>query len=95
VSGKANDYAQGSERRGNGRAYRVMFLANIVVGRAFKTEEGSITTPCPPAGYDSVMGEVCSLAALTLRYILQLITHCMGSCEYSSEACRHRDVCLQ
>jgi hypothetical protein len=58
VSGKANDYAHGSERRFNAWAYRVMFLANIVVGRAYKTEEGFIHTPCPPTGYDSVMGEV-------------------------------------
>jgi hypothetical protein len=92
VSGKANDYADGSEKRFNARAYRVMFLANIVVGQAYKTEEGFIHTPCPPAGYDSVMGEVSISSILTV-----LLTTCHDAMcsvlENSTPACDNRVIC--
>jgi hypothetical protein len=38
---------------------RTMFMSHIVVGTAFKTTAGELPADqCPPAGYDSVMGEV-------------------------------------
>ncbi|CAM9472315.1 unnamed protein product [Ectocarpus sp. 13 AM-2016] len=60
VSGKANDYADLSEKTdSNGRRLRCMFVANVAAGKAFKTHRTSLQqNECPPAGYDSVVGEV-------------------------------------
>ncbi|CAM9699673.1 unnamed protein product [Scytosiphon promiscuus] len=60
VSGKANDYAAASEKEGaRGKKWRCMFVANVSVGKAFKTIKGTLPNYlCPPQGYDSVVGEV-------------------------------------
>lgn len=45
----------------SGKKVRCMFLANVAVGRAFKTFEGKLdpnANLCPPPGFDSVIGEV-------------------------------------
>ncbi|CAN0059865.1 unnamed protein product [Pylaiella littoralis] len=61
VSGKANDYAQESEKTDrSGKKVRCMFLASVAIGRAFKTYEGQLdrnANLCPPPGFDSVIGE--------------------------------------
>lgn len=62
VSSKSNDYNVRSERlrpHGNReKRFRCMFLCNVVVGRAYVTQEGFLRpTECPPPGYDSVIGE--------------------------------------
>ncbi|CBN80081.1 conserved unknown protein [Ectocarpus siliculosus] len=60
VSGKSNDYAQQSEKVGSdGKKVRCMFVANVTAGNAYLTQQGSLGQDmCPPAGYDSVVGEV-------------------------------------
>lgn len=45
----------------SGRAVRCMFMANVAVGKAFKTYEGRLepdNNESPPPGFDSVVGEV-------------------------------------
>ncbi|CAM9770653.1 unnamed protein product, partial [Laminaria digitata] len=59
VSGKANDYAAGSEKVDNGMKWRCMLVATVAVGRAHRTQEGQLpASMCPPAGCDAVVGEV-------------------------------------
>ncbi|CBJ32324.1 conserved unknown protein [Ectocarpus siliculosus] len=60
VSGKANDYASRSAKKiGNDSELRCMFVANVAVGRTFKTKSTSLpANQCPPPGYQSVVGEV-------------------------------------
>ncbi|CAM9158730.1 unnamed protein product [Ectocarpus sp. 13 AM-2016] len=60
VSGKSNDYAQQSEKVGSEcKKVRCMFVANVNAGNAYLTEQASLgKDKCPPAGYDSVVGEV-------------------------------------
>eukprot|EP00904_Undaria_pinnatifida_P004166 jgi/Undpi1/13750/HiC_scaffold_9.g03403.m1 len=59
VSGKANDYAQQSEKLWQGKKWRCMFTASVVVGRPFNTTEARLPADmCPPQGYDAVVGEV-------------------------------------
>eukprot|EP00903_Cladosiphon_okamuranus_P011897 g11174.t1 len=60
VSGKANDYATGSTKEGpRGKKWRCMFICNVAVGRAYRTQAtGLLPENCPPPGYDSVVGEV-------------------------------------
>ncbi|CAM9949773.1 unnamed protein product, partial [Ectocarpus fasciculatus] len=60
VSGKSNDYAQLSEKVGSdGKKVRCMFVANVTVGNAYLTQQVSLgQNMCPPAGHDSVVGEV-------------------------------------
>ncbi|CAN0075917.1 unnamed protein product, partial [Sphacelaria rigidula] len=60
VSGKANDYAIGSEKVDkDGRRVRCMFMASVAVGKPFFTTEGSLPPKlCPPDDYDSVVGQV-------------------------------------
>ncbi|CAN0183221.1 unnamed protein product [Ectocarpus sp. 12 AP-2014] len=59
VSGKANDYAEQSEKTDrSGKKVRCMFLSSVTVGRAFNTYEGKLPPEqCPPLGFDSVVGE--------------------------------------
>ncbi|CAM9544820.1 unnamed protein product [Ectocarpus sp. 4 AP-2014] len=57
VSGKSNDYADGSEQRRNGTRYRTMFLCNVAVGNAKVTEAVDLPDDqCPGKGFDSVVG---------------------------------------
>eukprot|EP00752_Nemacystus_decipiens_P006890 g6189.t1 len=60
VSGKANDYAEPSQKAGpRGKKWRCMFICNVAVGRAYCTKELLLPPEnCPPSGYDSVVGEV-------------------------------------
>ncbi|CAM9848754.1 unnamed protein product [Pylaiella littoralis] len=60
VSGKANDYATQSEKTGSdGSKLRCMFVANVAAGKAHTTKDRDLPIKmCPPAGYDSVVGEV-------------------------------------
>lgn len=62
TSSKSHDYNTNSERlrphsHGRQRRWRCMFLCNVVVGKAFETEEGFMKPEdCPPRGYQSVHG---------------------------------------
>ncbi|CAM9825152.1 unnamed protein product, partial [Ectocarpus fasciculatus] len=60
VSGKSNDYARKSEKVGSdGKKVRCMFVANVTAGNAYLTQQVSLgQNMCPPAGHDSVVGEV-------------------------------------
>ncbi|CAM9540842.1 unnamed protein product [Ectocarpus sp. 12 AP-2014] len=60
VSGKSNDYAQGSEKvSSDGKRLRCMFVAKVTAGNAYLTQQVSLgQSMCPPAGHDSVVGEV-------------------------------------
>ncbi|CAN0375556.1 unnamed protein product, partial [Ectocarpus sp. 12 AP-2014] len=60
VTGKSNDYAQGSEKvSSDGKRLRCMFVANVAAGNAYLTQQVSLgLNMCPPAGHDSVVGEV-------------------------------------
>ncbi|CAM9304718.1 unnamed protein product, partial [Laminaria digitata] len=59
VSGKANDYAAGSEKVDNDMKWRCMFIATAAVGRAHRTQEAVLPAHmCPPPGFDAVLGEV-------------------------------------
>jgi len=57
-SSKSNDYAALSERNRTGRAYRVMFLCKVTLGRRFDTADDAISDiqPVLDQGYDSVAG---------------------------------------
>eukprot|EP00903_Cladosiphon_okamuranus_P013691 g12749.t1 len=61
VSGKANDYAELSEKTDRGgKKVRCMFLTSVAIGRAFTTTQGRLEPTdnlCPPPGFDSVVGE--------------------------------------
>jgi hypothetical protein len=58
TSGKSNDYAVRSERARGRRRWRTMFVASVAAGRAFCTDEADLDVTAPPAGYDSIVGEV-------------------------------------
>jgi hypothetical protein len=64
TSGKANDYAEGSEKLHGGKTMRTMFLVNAAAGRPFVTTVGTIQGMTEPPkdknghSYDSVVGEV-------------------------------------
>ncbi|CAM9670459.1 unnamed protein product [Ectocarpus fasciculatus] len=55
---KANAYAQGTEKKVNGRRLRCMFAADVVKGTVFVTEKkGFDGGTYPPPGYNSVEAE--------------------------------------
>lgn len=58
TSGKSNDYAVGSQRERRGRRWRTLFLCRVAAGRAYCTTEAELDLQRPPAGCDSVVGEV-------------------------------------
>ncbi|CAM9709379.1 unnamed protein product, partial [Laminaria digitata] len=62
VSGKANDYAEQSEKTSPaGKAVRCMFMADVAMTNVFRTFEYRLdpdNQECPPPGYDAVIGEV-------------------------------------
>ena len=74
VSSKSNDYNGQSERlrkAGHGlqRRWRCMFLCSVAVGNAYHTKEGRLeAAQCPPAGYDSVIGETGGTGPDALNY---------------------------
>jgi hypothetical protein len=61
-SSKSNDYNDNSERirpaqYRQTRRWRCMFLCNVVVGKAFTTDEHMLPEDqCPPPGYQSIIG---------------------------------------
>lgn len=64
TSGKANDYAIGSECAHGGKLFRSMFCVHVVAGREYKTTLGDLNLASEPpvdssgVQYDSVVGEV-------------------------------------
>ena len=63
ISGKANDYAEGSEHAFNDRGVtkkrRAVFLCHVCTGKEYRTKAKNIKKgPFPPSGYDSIIGEV-------------------------------------
>ena len=53
-----------------------MFMADVAVGKAFKTYESLLdpaNNECPPPGYDAVMGEVREDELCSYRCFVQLV----------------------
>jgi hypothetical protein len=98
TSGKANDYAEGSEKSHGGKTMRTMFLVNAAAGRPFITTVGTIQgmteTPKDKNGhsYDSVwvrparlltmMSWLCTTIVLSFQHA-SLCTRCV-SCSPSA-----------
>ncbi|KDQ55822.1 hypothetical protein JAAARDRAFT_59795 [Jaapia argillacea MUCL 33604] len=54
TSSKSNDYS----RNGASSTFKALLLNKVVVGRGIQMEHDDTSLTAPPAGYDSVLGEV-------------------------------------
>lgn len=60
----------------DGKKVRCMFIANVTAGNAYLTQQASLgKDKCPPAGYDSVVGEVRVAHTLTIGGAIAIGKH--------------------